>query len=84
MDYEGATLDLWLKQETQTSATKSLQEKLNKMTNILDEGTTRLATAMQNKRFGDIEIPEVLMTTAFKTKLIDNNENLNRLRKYTL
>ncbi|CAF4348699.1 unnamed protein product [Adineta steineri] len=52
-----------------------------------DEGTTRLTAAMQNKRFDDIGTAEVLVTVAnsklatLKTKLIENNENLNRLRK---
>ncbi|CAF0912649.1 unnamed protein product [Adineta steineri] len=48
-----------------------------------NEGTTRLAAAMQNKKFDDIGTGEVLVTAAnsklatLKTKLIKNNENLN-------
>ncbi|CAF2854754.1 unnamed protein product [Rotaria sp. Silwood2] len=66
---------------------KNLQEELTKATNMLEEGTTRLAAAMKNKKFDDIGIAEVLVTAAnaklaaLKTKLIENNENLNRLRK---
>ena len=66
---------------------KNLQEELTKATNMLEEGTTRLAAAMKNKRFDDIGTAEVLVTAAnaklsdLKTKLIENNENLNRLRK---
>ncbi len=42
---------------------------------------------MNNKKFDDIGTAEVLVTAAnaklavLKTKLIENNENLNRLRK---
>jgi hypothetical protein len=54
---------------------------------VLEKGTTRLAAAMNNKKFDDIGTAEVLVTAAnaklavLKTKLIENNENLNRLRK---
>ncbi len=54
---------------------------------MLEEGTTRLAAAMKNKKFDDIGIAEVLVTAAnaklaaLKTKIIENNENFNRLRK---
>ncbi|CAF3440502.1 unnamed protein product [Rotaria socialis] len=66
---------------------KNLQEELTKVTNMLEEGTTRLAAAMKNKKFDDIGTTEVLVTAAnaklavLKTKLIENDENLNRLRK---
>ena len=66
---------------------KKLQEEFTTATNMLEEGTTRLAAAMTNKKFGDIDTAEVLVTAAnaklavLKTKLIENNENLNRLRK---
>ncbi|CAF3741579.1 unnamed protein product [Rotaria socialis] len=66
---------------------KNLQEELTKATNMLEEGTTRLAAAMKNKKFDDIGTTEVLVTAAnaklavLKTKLIENDENLNRLRK---
>ncbi|CAF1602250.1 unnamed protein product [Rotaria sp. Silwood1] len=66
---------------------KNLQEELTKATNMLQEGTTRLAAAMKNKTFDDIGTAEVLVTAAngklaaLKTQLIENNENLNRLRK---
>lgn len=66
---------------------KNLQEEFLKATNMLEEGTTRLAEAMKNKKFDDIGTAEVLVTAAnsklaaLKTKLIENNENLNRLRK---
>jgi len=54
---------------------------------MLEEGTTRLAAAMNNKKFDDMGTAEVLVTAAnaklavLKSKLIENNENLNRLRK---
>ncbi|CAF0990743.1 unnamed protein product [Adineta steineri] len=54
---------------------------------ITDEGTTKLTAAMQNKRFDDIGTAEELVTAAnsklatLKTKLIENNENLNRFKK---
>ncbi len=54
---------------------------------MLEKRTTRLAAAMNNKKFDDIGTAEVLVTAAnaklavLKTKLIENNENLNRLRK---
>ncbi len=66
---------------------KNLQEELTKATNMLEEGTTRLAAAVKNKKFDDIGTAEVLVTAAnakladLKTKLIENNGNLNRLRK---
>ncbi len=66
---------------------KNLQEELNKATHMLEEGTTRLAAAMNNKTFDDMGTAEVLVTAAnaklafLKSKLIENNENLNRLRK---
>ena len=66
---------------------KKLQEEFTTATNMLEEGTTRLVAAMTNKKFDDIDTAEVLVTAAnaklavLKTKLIENNENLNRLRK---
>ena len=66
---------------------QSLQEELTKATNMLDEGTTRLAAAMKNKKFDDIGTAEVLVAAtnaelaALKTKLIEKNENLNGLSK---
>ncbi|CAF2177064.1 unnamed protein product [Rotaria magnacalcarata] len=69
------------KEETQLiNEQKTLQEELTKATNMLEEGTTRLAAAMKNKKFDDIGTAEVLVTAA-NAKLIKNNENLNRLRK---
>ena len=77
-----------LAKETQLiNEQQNLQEELTKATNMLDEGTTRLAAAMKNKKFDDIGTAEVLVTAAnaklaaLKTKLIENNENLIRLSK---
>jgi len=54
---------------------------------MLEEGSAKLAAAITNKKFNDIGIAEVPVTAAddnlhiLKTKLTDNSENLNRLRK---
>ena len=66
---------------------QNLQEELTKATNMLDERTTRLAAAIRNRKFDDIGTAEVLVTAAnaklavLKTKLIENNENVDRLIK---
>ncbi|CAF4820425.1 unnamed protein product, partial [Rotaria socialis] len=68
---------------------KQLQEDLAKATNLLEEGSKRLAAAINNKTFGDLSTAEVLVTAtntklaALKTQLTVNSENLNRLRKKT-
>ncbi|CAM2724318.1 unnamed protein product [Rotaria socialis] len=68
---------------------KQLQEDLAKATNLLEEGSKRLAAAINNKTFDDLSTAEVLVTAtntklaALKTQLIVNSENLNRLRKKT-
>jgi len=55
--------------------------------NMLEQVTTRLAAAMKNKQFDDMRIAEVLVTTAnaklaaLQTQSIENNKNLNGLRK---
>jgi hypothetical protein len=54
---------------------------------MLEEGSAKLAAAITNKKFNDIGTAEVLVTAAndnlhiLKTKLTENSENLNRLRK---
>jgi hypothetical protein len=54
---------------------------------MLEEGSAKLAAAITNKKFNDIGTAEVLVTAAYdnlhilKTKLTENSENLNRLRK---
>jgi hypothetical protein len=66
---------------------KNLQQELMNATKMLEEGSTRLATALSNKAFDDVGTAEVLVTAAnaklavLKTQLIENNENLNRMRK---
>ncbi len=66
---------------------KSLQQELIIATKMLEEGSTRLATALSNKAFDDVGTAEVLVTAAnaklaiLRTQLIENNENLNRMRK---
>jgi len=68
---------------------KSLQEELNEATKMLEEGSTRLATAIGTRQFNEISIAEVLVTaanaklTVLKNQLIENSENLNQLRKKT-
>jgi len=53
----------------------------------LEEGSARLVAAINNKKLDDIGTTEVLVTAAnaklavLKTQLIENSENLNRLRK---
>ncbi|CAF1297097.1 unnamed protein product [Rotaria sp. Silwood1] len=66
---------------------KNLQQELMNATKMLEEGSVRLATALSNKTFDDVGTAEVLVTAAnaklavLKTQLIENNENLNRMRK---
>ncbi len=54
---------------------------------MLEEGSEKLAAAINNKKLIDIGTAEVLLTAAndnlhnLKTKLTENSENLNRLRK---
>ena len=54
---------------------------------MLEEGSTKLVAAMNNREFNEIGIAEVLVTatnarlTVLKNQLIENSENLNRLRK---
>jgi len=66
---------------------KNLQQELLNATKMLEEGSTRLATALSNKAFDDVGTAEVLVTAAnaklafLKTQLVENNENLNRMRK---
>ncbi len=54
---------------------------------MLEEGSAKLAAAITNKKFNDIGTAEVLVTAAndnlhiLKTKLTENSENLDRLRK---
>jgi hypothetical protein len=54
---------------------------------MLEEGSAKLVAAITNKKFNDIGTAEVLVTAAndnlhiLKTKLTENSENLNRLRK---
>jgi hypothetical protein len=54
---------------------------------MLQEESAKLAAAITNKKFNDIGTAEVLVTAAndnlhiLKTKLTENSENLNRLRK---
>ncbi len=66
---------------------KTLQEELTKATKMLEEGSKRLATAINNREFNEISIAEVLVTaansklTVLQKQLIENSENLNRLRK---
>ncbi|CAF3425785.1 unnamed protein product [Rotaria sp. Silwood2] len=65
----------------------NLQKELMNATKMLEEGSTRLATALSNKAFDDVNTAEVLITAAnarlavLNTQLIENNENLNRMRK---
>ena len=68
---------------------KTLQEELNKATNMLEEGSTRLAKAISDREFHEICVAEVLVTAAnaklavLKNQSIENSESLNRLRKKT-
>ncbi len=68
---------------------KNLQEELIHATKMLEEGSVRLSAAINNKKFDDISTGEVIVTAAnaklaiLKTQLIENNENLNQLRKKT-
>jgi hypothetical protein len=54
---------------------------------MFEEEGTKLAKALSNKAFDDVATAEVLITAAnaklafLKTQLIENNENLNRIRK---
>jgi hypothetical protein len=54
---------------------------------MLEEGSAKLAAAITNKKFNDIGTAEVLVTAAndnlhiLETKLTENSENFNRLRK---
>jgi hypothetical protein len=66
---------------------KNLQEELDKATKMLEEGSTRLAADIDTRQYNEISIAEVLVTaanaklTVLKNQLIENSENLNRLRK---
>ena len=66
---------------------KVLQDELTKATKMLEEGSTRLAAAMNIREFNEVSIAEVLITaanaklTVLNNQLIENNEKLNRLRK---
>jgi len=68
---------------------KNLQQEFLNATKMLEEGSTKLATALSNKAFDDVATAEVLVTAAnaklafLKTQLIENNENLNRMTKKT-
>ena len=68
---------------------KNLQEELTKATKMLEEESARLAVAINNRKFDDVAIAEVLVTAAsanlaiLKTQFIENNGTLNRLRKKT-
>ena len=62
-------------------------KELTNATKMLEEGSARLVAAINNKKLDDIGTTEVLVTAAnaklavLKTQLIENSENLNRLRK---
>ncbi|CAF0867027.1 unnamed protein product [Adineta steineri] len=64
-----------------------LQQDLVSATKMLKERSTRLATIVNSKDFNDVGIAELLMTAAnaklsiLKAQLLENSENLNRLRK---
>ncbi|CAF1177082.1 unnamed protein product [Rotaria sordida] len=66
---------------------KNLKQELLNATKMLEERSTRLATALNNKASDDVGTAEALVTAAnaklavLKTQLIQNNENLNRMRK---
>jgi hypothetical protein len=66
---------------------KKLQDELNQATKMLEEGTFRLSAALNNGKLNDIGTAEVLVTaansklTVLKSQMIENSENLNRLRK---
>ncbi|CAF1074423.1 unnamed protein product [Adineta steineri] len=66
---------------------KILQQDLVSAMKMLEEGSTRLATAVNSKDFNDVGTAELLVTAAnaklsvLKAQLLDNSENLNRLRK---
>ncbi len=54
---------------------------------MLEEGSAKLVAAISNEKFNDIGTAEVLVTAAndnlhiLKTKLTENSENFNQLRK---
>ena len=54
---------------------------------MLDEGNSRLASAVATKNFGDIEVAQLLIGGAnkkldmLKTQLNENSEHMNQLRK---
>jgi len=66
---------------------KNLQQEFVNATKMLEEGSTKLATALNNKAFDDVATAEVFVTAAnaklafLKTQSVENNENLNRMRK---
>ena len=66
---------------------KNLQEELIKATKVLEEESTRLVIAINNRKFDDAATAEVLVTVAnaklaiLKTQFIENNGTLSRLRK---
>ena len=66
---------------------KNLQEELTKVTKMLKEESTRLAVAINNRKFDAAATAEVLVTVAnaklaiLKTQFIENNETVNWLQK---
>ena len=54
---------------------------------MLEKRSTRFGTAMNNREFNETDIAEVFITaanaklTVLKKQLIENSENLNRLRR---
>jgi hypothetical protein len=64
-----------------------LQRELDNASKMLEEGNSRLGTAVATKNFGDIEVAQLLIGGAskkldvLKTQLNDNTEQMNQLRK---
>ena len=56
---------------------------------MLEEGSARIVAAIYSREISKISITEVLVTganaklTILKNQIIENSENLNRLRKET-
>jgi hypothetical protein len=54
---------------------------------MLEEGSTRLVSAIDTRQYNEISIAEVLVTaanaklTVLKNQLIENSDNLNQFRK---
>ena len=65
----------------------NLQSELNNASRMLDEGNSRLDVAVATKNFHDIEVAQLLISSAnkkldsLKTQLNDNTEEMNQLRK---